>query len=160
MRVLGIDPGMNGALALFDTTQDRLWIEDMPTVSYANKTGRKRRELSEAQLVLMVQNMRAEAALVEAVHAMPKQGVSSTFVFGMNFGIVRGVLAACAVPTQFVTPREWKRMFGLGADKAQARLVAARVFPAQADLFSRRMDDGRAEAALLARYAANGSVRE
>jgi crossover junction endodeoxyribonuclease RuvC len=61
------------------------------------------------------------------------------------------------VPTSLVTPQEWKRYFRLGPDKAEARLIAARLIPASAGSFARVRDDGRAEAALLALFGASQS---
>jgi crossover junction endodeoxyribonuclease RuvC len=75
----------------------------------------------------------------------------------MAYGLVRGVLAALGVPVSLVTPNEWKRAFRLGPDKNEARLIAARLFPASAGRFARASDDGRAEAALLALFGANQS---
>jgi crossover junction endodeoxyribonuclease RuvC len=84
--------------------------------------------------------------------------VTSSFSFGLSYGLVRGVLAAMQVPVSLVTPNEWKRSFRLGPDKNEARLIAARLFPANASYFTRVRDDGRAEAALLALFGAQQNV--
>jgi len=47
------------------------------------------------------------------VHAMPKQGVSSTFKFGQNFGTLLGILAALGIPHERITPGKWQKEFGL-----------------------------------------------
>jgi crossover junction endodeoxyribonuclease RuvC len=67
---------------------------------------------------------------------------------------VRGVVAASGVPLHLVSPSKWKRLFGLDADKERSRALALRLWPARSDLFGPKKDHGRAEAALLARYAA------
>jgi crossover junction endodeoxyribonuclease RuvC len=85
---------------------------------------------------------------------MPKQGVTSSFNFGMAFGLVLGVIAGCKIPVALITPGEWKREFRIGADKQAARLLASRMFPIYAHSFARVKDDGRAEAALLSVYGA------
>jgi phosphoglucosamine mutase len=41
-------------------------------------------------------------AVVELVHSMPKQGVRSTFTFGVAYGMARGTIAALQVLTQLV----------------------------------------------------------
>lgn len=97
---------------------------------------------------------------VENVHSMPKQGVSSTFKFGMGFGIVLGVLTARAFPHTRIEPSVWKRAVGLpaGAPKELSVKRAMEVFPRHARLFVREKLrgtgviplDGRAEAALIA----------
>jgi crossover junction endodeoxyribonuclease RuvC len=85
---------------------------------------------------------------------MPKQGVSSSFNFGVAYGIVRGVIGALPLPMLFVTPNEWKREFRLGSDKSQSRVLAGRMYPNNAHTFSRVRDDGRAEAVLIATFGA------
>jgi hypothetical protein len=92
--------------------------------------------------------------VVERVGPMPKQGVSSTFKFGRGLGLVEGVLGGALVPISYVSPAVWNRHFGLAADKEQARQKAIKIWPASAaDLFSRKKDHGRAEAALIALWA-------
>lgn len=125
----------------------------MPYVEY-NAGRKRRRRVSEALVSDIISALNPHAAWVEDVHAMPRQGVTSSFNFGMSTGIVRGVLAARLIPVHFVSPALWKRHFQLGADKQQARLRATNLFPEHADLFRRRLDDGRAEALLLAVYGA------
>ena len=94
-------------------------------------------------------------ATVELVNAMPGQGVSSTFRFGQATGAVAGVLGALAVPVRLVTPSKWKGALGLPADKEAARQRAIETWPHLAHRFARKMDHGRAEAALLALYSRN-----
>ncbi len=93
-------------------------------------------------------------AVVERVSAMPGNGAVSMFNFGRSYGDVRGVIGALDIPLHFVTPQKWKKHFGLTSDKDQSRLRAIRMFPAVADQFKRKKDDGRAEAALIALYGA------
>jgi crossover junction endodeoxyribonuclease RuvC len=153
-RVLGVDPGASGALALLDGDTKHLTLHDMPTITVqrAGARGGKHHAISEAHLAQLVRELRPDVAWVERVHAMPRQGVSSSFAFGLSYGLIRGVLATVPVPVFLVTPNEWKREYRLGADKHQARVLAARMFPHNASEFSRIRDDGRAEAALLASF--------
>jgi crossover junction endodeoxyribonuclease RuvC len=153
VRVLGIDPGASGALALWDTDLEALTVADMPSVLV--RTGKvQRRQISETWLADLVRDYEPDCAWLERVHAMPKQGVTSSFSFGVAYGMVRGVLAALRVPTTPVTPNEWKRALRVSSDKNEARLIASRLFPANARSFVRAKDDGRAEAALLALFGA------
>jgi crossover junction endodeoxyribonuclease RuvC len=153
MRVLGVDPGAGGALAMLDTDLDALVVCDMPSVLI--KVGRHhRRQISEFWLADVLRVYAPDEAWIERVHALPKQGVTSSFSFGLSYGLARGVLAALGVKVTLVTPNEWKRAFRLGPDKAEARVIASRLFPANAHAFTRAKDDGRAEAALLALFGA------
>ncbi len=92
---------------------------------------------------------------LEHVHAMPKQGVTSTFNFGLNFGFIQGVLKAYSIPYELVTPQKWKKEFSVTADKNTSIQVAKRLFPdtnLKATERSRKDHDGMAEALLLAEY--------
>jgi crossover junction endodeoxyribonuclease RuvC len=154
MRVLGVDPGANGALAMLDTDLAALVVCDMPSTLI--RVGKHhRRQLSEFWLADILKVYQPDCAWIERVHALPRQGVTSSFSFGLSYGLARGVLAALGIPIQLVTPQEWKRSFRMGPDKNEARLIAARLFPDNAANFTRAKDDGRAEAALLALFGAN-----
>jgi crossover junction endodeoxyribonuclease RuvC len=147
MHVLGIDPGLTGALAFYDEKSGRLVLRDMPTVKAQSKT-----QIVEAQLVFLIREMCPEAAVIELVHAMPRQGVTSTFNFGVGFGVLKGILAALDIPVSFLTPQEWRRLArvpGKTGDKGAARLRASQLFPEHARDFARVKDHGRADAALL-----------
>jgi crossover junction endodeoxyribonuclease RuvC len=63
-------------------------------------------------------------------------------------------LAIYQIPHQLVTAAKWKKYFNLSQDKGISRRLASERFPHDAEQFSRVKDDGRAEAALLALYAA------
>ena len=91
--------------------------------------------------------------MVEAVAAMPGQGVSSTFRFGQAVGAVAGVTAALGLPIQWVAPGVWKRSLRLSADKEQSRQRALELWPGFASRFARKADHNRAEAALIGLYA-------
>jgi len=156
VKVLGVDPGVHGALVVLDTDTDTLAaVEDMPVISVKKASNtNKSNTISESHLAGLVKSLSPDVAWIERVHAMPKQGVVSSFNFGVGFGMLLGVLAASRVPFFLVSPTEWKREFRLGPDKQEARVLASRRFPHSAMDFSRVRDDGRAEAALLAVFGA------
>ncbi|MBF0255892.1 MAG: hypothetical protein HQL47_05400 [Gammaproteobacteria bacterium] len=152
---LGIDPGLGGAAMLITSDGEeiiRCW--DMPTT-----TSGKARTVNAALLAdqikeaIEVSNQHGERlqAILEAVHAMPGQGVTSMFNFGVSFGVVQGVLAALEVRTSLITPATWKKRAGLtGKPKDACRGLACSLWPEQAGLFARVKDQGRADAALIA----------
>ena len=88
---------------------------------------------------------------------MPKQGVSSSFKFGMNFGIWQGVLASLKIPYDLITPQRWRKCLDssvpLKPEKEDLRQYAIRKWPAAADDLKRKKDHNRAEAILIAEYA-------
>ncbi|MFO7582931.1 hypothetical protein [Guyparkeria sp.] len=150
--ILGIDPGLTGALALIDPTGAPLIVEDLPTVQRGHGRGRVRRELDGAGLshLLGVHAPEITLALVEQVASRPGQGVASVFSLGHSLGCIHGVLSALAIPWEPVTPTAWKRAAGLGKDKEAARAAAARLFPRIP--LHRKRDHNQAEALLIARH--------
>jgi len=141
--ILGVDPGISGAIAFYYPSHSgMISVYDMPSIG---------KEVNCPELRALMHQYRPDFAIIESVHAMPKQGVSSSFNFGMSYGMVRGVIAACGIPQHLVSPRKWKTYFGLTADKDTSRRLAILTWP-EAAHFNRKKDDGRAEAALLALY--------
>jgi crossover junction endodeoxyribonuclease RuvC len=84
---------------------------------------------------------------------MPKQGVASTFKYGVAYGSLRAVVALSNVPYRLVTPATWKKYFRLDADKEKSRALAIQLWPG-CGYFALKKHHGRAEAALIARYGA------
>lgn len=147
MRIIGIDPGLSGAVSVLNGL-DLIEVFDMPTVLV--KTGKtEKRQLSEAMLAATLRDMNISHAYLELVHAMPGQGVTSMFTFGMGYGAIKGVLAALGIPMTTVPPTKWQKDLGLAKGKEANRARAAQLFPAHAARFSRAKDDGRADAALI-----------
>lgn len=146
--ILGVDPGITGGIAFLFPASNRVIAEDIPVAGG---------EVDVDTLAARIRQMAPTVAMIERAQAMPKQGVSSTFKFGMAYGALRAVVAAMQVPTHLVTPAKWKGHFRLSADKEQTRAMALRLWPGVGS-FARKKDHGRAEAALIARYAAETIV--
>lgn len=149
----GVDPGAGGAIALLDPVTQELTVLDMPV--HEITVGRSKRKVLDLGTLARWFEMHAPSiklAVVESVHAMPKQGVSSSFSFGFAAGALQAFVAASFTPMHLVSPAVWKRVFGLTSDKDASRRAVSRMFPRSAHLFGRKKDDGRAEAALLAVY--------
>ena len=87
---------------------------------------------------------------IELVASMPRQGVASTFKFGMAFGATIALAERLHCPFHFVTPRIWKKALGLDSDKNRS-LALARNLWEEAPI-SRQKDNGRAEALLIAEW--------
>lgn len=163
--VIAIDPGLTGAIAYYDGRV--LDMFDMPTYTVRKSTRVNLHELSGAIFRSYMANG-ADAALVEHVGSMPKQGVASAFNFGFTTGAIHGILAALGVQSHTVTPAQWRFGVGLmrteGADKrdrkASSRARAIELFPNYAHLFARAKDDGRADAALMAWWYVNKKEKQ
>lgn len=153
MIVAGADPGLSGAVAFFDTVTGALTVHDMPTHALS-RNGKAKRELDMVELARLVDAAGAGHAYIEQVGAMPGQGVSSVFAFGLAYGALRMAFAASFIPTTLVSPAVWKRALGAPAEKDGARARASQLLPQHAGLWTLKKHDGRAEAALLAVYGA------
>ncbi len=147
--IMAVDPGLTGAVAFYFPSPDVLTVDDMPVAAG---------DIDAATLAARVAQIRPDLSVVELVASRPGQGVASVFKFGCGFGMVRGVIAAAGVPLHLVAPSKWKRHFNLDAEKESARALALRLWPSRSDLFGRKRDHNRAEAGLLARFAAERIV--
>ena len=156
MIIIGIDPGMSGAIAAVDEkTHEILRVEDTPTFLIAKV--REYDIVGMADLLRSISLGRPSRVVLEQAQAMPKQGVTSTFHFGRGYGIWLGILGTLQMPYRTVRPCEWtKTLFhGLpGKGKERSILFASRTFPG-IELVPdgcRKPRDGRADAACLAYY--------
>jgi len=158
MRILGVDPGLNGALALYSGVTNVVFsISDIPTL-VLTVNGKKRNRLDSAALAKILSSLHAthniDLAIVEDVHAMPKQGVASSFSFGFVAGALQQAIVDANIPMTLVQPAAWKRFMGVKADKASSLQRASQLMPSSAHHWPKKSHDGRAEAALLAYYGA------
>jgi len=153
--ILGIDPGLKGALCLLHVPTKKIEVFDMPVTDGHVDAAKL------AGIVEMCKMRGSVAAVIEQVSSMPRQ--KGSFNFGISAGIVQGVLGALGIPFTMVQPAQWKGSMGLrrGANESQAdtktraRELAMKLWPEHAGEFKRVKDDGRAEACLIARFAAN-----
>lgn len=154
MIVAGVDPGLTGAVVLWDTETNELEIHDMPTYSEKSRKGMK--TWVDAKALARTMTLVAgivDVACVEKVGARPGQGVSSMFAFGRSAGIVEGVMACVSDELITLRPQQWQplaRVRGGEHVKDNARHRAQELFPAYAEQFKRKKDSGRADAALIA----------
>ena len=156
MLILGIDPGLDGALALV-RGPELLAVHDLPSEPTGG-SGTVKRRLAAGMLAALLHDVlaghyRNEALVViEYVSAGSGQGVASSFAFGDTAGCLRGVVQTLGLRIEYATPAQWKRAMRVPADKSTARTIAAARWPAQAGLFARVKDHNRAEASLLAAH--------
>jgi crossover junction endodeoxyribonuclease RuvC len=147
-RTLGIDVGLNGAIALIQGGE-LISVVDMPTVTL-DRNGKAKRQVSVPELVDIIKQFDPTDAFVEKVFAMAGQGVTSVFSFGRSLGVVEGVLTTLKIKTTLMTPQTWQKGLGMTGGKDGSRARAMELFPEQTALFKRVKDDGRSDAALIA----------
>ena len=115
MNVLGVDPGQSGGIALVTDVVSLAW--KMPD--------------TERDVFDLLDSIIINHAYIEAVHAMPKQGVSSSFKFGQNYGFLRGCLISLHIPFEVVTPQKWQKALGCltRGDKNVSKRKAQELYP-------------------------------
>ena len=142
MLFIGIDPGKSGAIAAID--------EEGRFVSVV-----KLKETEQDVWTWMLKELGigygkpSHFAVLEKVGAMPRQGLSSTFKFGVSYGFCRGILTANRVRFEEVTPAKWQGALGCRTkgDKNITKSKAQQMHPDQ------KITHANADALLLAEYA-------
>ena len=148
MNILGMDPGISGGVAVVDSRTMRITTGfRMPVFKEGKKKAVSPNHLARLTPVPV------HHAVVERVHAMPGQGVSSTFSFGRSFGTAVAVASlCCSNDVILVTPQMWKAHFGLrGTGKGDSIVRAKEIF-GSSYVWKYLKDDGIAEAALMAAW--------
>ncbi len=109
--VIGIDPGLKGGICIATPDIDFWSTYAMPVTGGGI-------DLRELKLILTVPLNRppADLVVIEKVHSMPKQGVSSSFKFGDGFGSLKGLCVGLGLPFILVTPQKWKKTVLAGYD--------------------------------------------
>ena len=166
MKIIGIDPGLDGGIAVMDERGLR-YAEVLPTTKLA-----KKREVNLAALrdllSIDLDDLNPFArdgvhVFLEHVHAMPKQGVTSMFTFGRGFGQIEGILAGLRIPYTLVSPQTWKKVVMAGEPKGSEILVAERLWPEQdwrASERCKKQHMGMIDAALIAEYGRRLGLRK
>lgn len=168
MKVIGIDPGKDGAFAIIDGTT-LVACETFPKVGAT-------RELCFRSLHkrLDALTLGVDLILIEKVQAIRGSSAGSTFSFGRSFQMAIDAATLCRAPQEFVKPQVWQKQIFKGETpqykitksgkrnkkdtKKMAQIVAARLFPNEKFLRSERCStahDGMIDAALIAYWGAN-----
>ena len=153
MFIIGIDPGISGAICFFSDGKI-IDVIEMPTMSEGKKNKKQvngRQIYNEITLIknkFMNENI---SVIVEQVSAMPGQGVTSMFNFGQSFGVIKGICSAMELPIFYVRPAKWKKYFNLiNSEKDASRTKAIQIFPYISPQLSRKKDANKADAILIA----------
>ena len=161
MKIIGIDPGLSGAIAILENNKV-INIFDIPVMSEGKKN---KRQLNSALLVDLIKenikNCEEVAVVVEQVNAMPGQGVTSMFNFGQTFGAIKGVCAALQLPIFFVRPSKWKKHFELiNSSKDSSRTKAIEMYPKLSNQLAKKKKDNKSDTILIARFFSETRLSE
>tara|TARA_B100000427_G_C15475326_1_gene580495 strand:- start:131 stop:625 length:495 start_codon:yes stop_codon:yes gene_type:complete len=158
MYIIGIDPGISGAICFFENGKVLDAIE-MPSMAEGKKS---KRQVNGSQiyneLESRIKNLDKKEVfvVVEQVSAMPGQGVTSMFNFGQSFGVIKGICSAMQLSIHFVRPAKWKKYFNLiKTEKDASRAKAIEIFPYISSKLTKKKDSNKADAILIASFFNN-----
>ena len=155
MLIIGIDPGISGAICFLKngTIIDAI---EMPSMAEGKKN---KKQVNGSQIFNEISKRinknqnQGVRVVVEQVSAMPGQGVTSMFNFGQSFGILKGICSAMQLPVYFVRPAKWKKYFNLiNSEKDASRTRAIEIFPYFSSQLSKKKDSNKADAILIASF--------
>tara|TARA_B100000519_G_scaffold107704_1_gene93344 strand:+ start:168 stop:617 length:450 start_codon:yes stop_codon:yes gene_type:complete len=144
MQFIGIDPGINGGIALIERGRVLAWRMP-PTEKDVKKL------LDDIQYDTDDKTF----CLIEEVHSMPGNSARSMFTFGQNYGMLRAMLIASYIPFETVTPTVWQKEFGLTNRKISKTKKKNKHKAKAQELFPTidPMTHALADALLIAEYA-------
>ena len=155
MFIIGIDPGISGAICFFENGKI-IEIIDMPNMTDGKKS---KKQVNGAQIYNEISERIKNVpkyeinVVLEQVSAMPGQGVTSMFNFGQTFGAIKGICAALNLPIFFVRPSKWKKYFELiNSSKDSSRTKVIEMYPSLSSQLAKKKDVNKSDAVLIARY--------
>ena len=158
MFIIGIDPGISGAICFF-LNGEVIDIIDMPSMADGKKNKRKvnsQQVFNEISKRIKNFSKKEIIVVIEQVSAMPGQGVTSMFNFGQSFGVLKGICSAMQLSMYFVRPAKWKKYYGLiKTEKDASRTKVIEIFPYISSKLSKKKDSNKADAVLIANFFNN-----
>ena len=155
MLTIGIDPGISGAICFMENSKI-IEVIDMPSMAEGKKNKKQvngSQVFNEITKHIKDKESNEVKVVIEHVSAMPGQGVTSMFNFGQSFGILKGLCSAMQLPVYFVRPAKWKKYFNLiKTEKEASRTKAIEIFPQISFKLSKKKDNNKADAILLANF--------
>ena len=158
MLIIGMDPGISGAICFFENGEVKEII-DMPNMADGKKN---KRQINGPQIYNEISSRikntpkKEIVVVIEQVSAMPGQGVTSMFNFGQSFGVLKGICSAMQLSMYFIRPVKWKKYFGLiKTEKDASRTKVIEIFPYIYSQLSKKKDSNKADAILISSFFHN-----
>lgn len=127
MIFIGIDPGLDGAVAVINDRGSVVWAAVAPTIGKAGG----RREFDEQEMRVLFQRALLEAnhchgsirVALELVGSRPGEGHAQSFRFGMGWGLWRGILVGLGLRYELLRPQAWQKtaLADVPGDDAKAK---------------------------------------
>jgi len=163
MLIIGIDPGINGAICLFKDGKI-VDVFEMPKMAVGKKNKSQvnaSQIFNEIQKAVEGEDKTKVIAVIEQVSAMPGQGVTSMFNFGQSFGVLKGIFSAMQIPMDFVSPVKWKKFFNLiNTNKDASRTKAIEIYPYFSSKLSKKKDVNKSDAILIGRFFYESGLKD
>lgn len=150
---IGIDPGVNGFITVFDGEWKHYPIPKIGT------------EVDVNSLSLIFKSLSGHA-VIEDVHAIFGSSAKATFKFGWITGLLEGFLVANNISFQKVAPKTWQKIMWVGIPqikkgtktdtKAMSEMACKRLFPNINLGRTERcttVDDNKVDSILLCEYS-------
>jgi hypothetical protein len=157
MRVLGIDPGLNGALICLENGRP-IALHVMPVIEIKKGKSTKH-EYDIPMIAKLLRSAAPEHVFIEKQQAMPMQGTVSMYSVGLGYGILRGLVTGLNLPHTLLHAKSWqKEMFRdcpKDDTKALAAIICGRLWPDmdfRASERCKKSHEGLADAALIGLY--------
>tara|TARA_S200000501_G_scaffold185133_1_gene174237 strand:- start:86 stop:577 length:492 start_codon:yes stop_codon:yes gene_type:complete len=155
MLIIGIDPGISGAICFMEAGKI-IDVIDMPSMADGKKNKKQvngSQVYNEIKKHIYNKEFSDIKVVIEHVSAMPGQGVTSMFNFGQSFGILKGICSAMNLSMYFVRPAKWKKHFNLiNSSKDASRTKAIEIFPYFSSNLSKKKNANKADAILIASH--------
>jgi len=148
--IVGIDPGITGAIAWIDTREPNdVCYEKTPYLV----VGKSRKEYDHRKMADILKTFNKDDTIIyiEKVHAMPGNGVVQSFKFGFGYGVWYGIMAALDLVTMDISPQKWKKLMmqGMAKEKEASVYKVKQLYPFLSHL--KKSHHGIADAILIAR---------
>lgn len=124
MTTLGINPGLNGALAWMTEDGEIVEVADLPILTEAPR----RKSIDVMALVELLARRPISRAVIEAVHARPANSNVSDFAFGRILGAIEALVMASGTPLMRVVPIAWRKSACLAAGVGTDSIIGAATY--------------------------------
>lgn len=153
MKIISIDPGYKGALAVFEVNEksnnfNLLRFYKMPIIKNTTKNKKVKTEVDIKKLYDILKQESPEIIALENVHAMPRMDVQSMFRFGEEIGIIKALAVTINAKIELVDIKTWKKYFNLSKDKKESIKKVKELIT----LDLKKTEDGIAESILIGIY--------
>jgi crossover junction endodeoxyribonuclease RuvC len=161
MKIIGIDPGITGAIAIADSRLDFKITHVFDTPVRPSRTKKTGNEVDPITLHSIFENLAItaddviylEALMVASKPGGKGRGTLAMVTSGDTFGATRAIAELFTENIHRVWPMSWKRKAGLiKEDKNRSIEFALKHHPEAAKFLTRKKDHNRAEAILIAKY--------